>query len=273
MKRLTLFSILINCTLSLLINSVSLAQDKISWPHHKKAVIVLTYDDGLDSQLDIAVPQLEAAHFKATFFLDGNINSQNIDRWRALGKKGNELGNHTLYHPCESTNDNPVISDNYTPRGMVKEIEVMNHFLFAVDGKSNRTYAYPCTETAVGGKDYVDSLREAKLVKYARIGGDTESVITDFKHLDPLLVPSYGLEDSTTGTQLIDFVKSVQKSGGMGILMFHGVGGDYIRTPAAAHQELINYLKKNKRAIWVVPFQQAMDFALKAAGSPGEMLK
>ena len=34
------------------------AQQKITWPHHKKAVIVLTYDDALESQLDNAVPQL-----------------------------------------------------------------------------------------------------------------------------------------------------------------------------------------------------------------------
>jgi len=40
----------------------------IKWPHHKKEVIVLTYDDALLSQLDTAVPQLKHAGFKATFF-------------------------------------------------------------------------------------------------------------------------------------------------------------------------------------------------------------
>jgi peptidoglycan/xylan/chitin deacetylase (PgdA/CDA1 family) len=254
MKRLTLFLILLSFAAQ--------AQQKIKWPGHKKAVIVLTYDDALASQLNNAVPQLEADKLTATFFLDGDIDTHSIPLWRALSKKGFELGNHTVYHPCISTPDNPVASDNYTVKGIVAEIAMMNKFLFAVDGKNTRTYAYPCTETTVGGKDYVDSLRKYGLVKYARAGGDVDAVITDFKQLDPLRVPSYGLEDNTPGAQLIAFVKRVQQSGGMGIFMFHGIGGDYITTPIEAHRELLDYLKKNRKYIWVATFQQAMDYAM-----------
>jgi hypothetical protein len=142
----------------------------------------------------------------------------------------------------------------------------MNHFLYAVDSKTTRTYAYPCTETTVGnGKSYVDTMRKYGLVKYARVGGDVDAVITDFKHLDPLQVPSYGLEDNTTGAQLIAFVKRVQQKNGMGIIMLHGIGGDYITVSAAAHRELLNYLKENKKEIWVATFQQAMDYAMQAS--------
>ena len=258
MKMLTLFLLLLSFTAQ--------AQEKIEWPNHKKAVIVLTYDDALETQLNIAVPQLDSAHLTATFFLTGDIDAKTIHRWRALSKNGYELANHTIYHPCASGNDNPVASDNYTVYGMIREIEVMNHFLYAVDGKTSRTYAYPCTETTVGnGKSYVDSLRKYGLVKYARIGGDVDAVITDFKHLDPLQVPSYGLEDNTTGAQLIAFVKRVQQKGGMGVIMMHGIGGDYITISAAAHRELLNYLKENKKEIWVATFQQAMDYAMQAS--------
>lgn len=234
---------------------------QIAWPENKKAVIVLTYDDALESQLNNAVPQLEAAHFKATFFLTGDINYITIPRWRALSKKGFELGNHTIFHPCARTDDNPVASDTYTPYSMIREIEGMNRFLFAVDGKTSRTFAYPCTETVAGGKDYVDTLKRYGLVKYARIGGDQEAVINDFKTLDLLRIPSYGIEDNTTGTQLIAFVKKVQESGGMGVIMFHGIGGDYITTSVKAHQELIDYLYSNRKDIWIATFQQALDYA------------
>ncbi|HVV56316.1 MAG TPA: hypothetical protein VHC47_13370, partial [Mucilaginibacter sp.] len=156
-------------------------------------------------------------------------------------------------------------SDHYTPGQMISEIDAMNRFLFAVDGKTNRTFAYPCAETTVGGKDYVDTLRKYYLVKYARIGGDVDAVITDFKHLDPLRVPSYGLDESTPASKLIDFVKRVEQSGGMGIFMFHGIGGDYITTSAGAHRELLQYLKEHRKEIWVTTFQQAMDYAMKAA--------
>jgi peptidoglycan/xylan/chitin deacetylase (PgdA/CDA1 family) len=261
MKKLTL--------LLLFLNFAAQAQEKIKWPDHKKAVIVLTYDDALQSQLNVAVPQLEAARLKATFFLTGDIDNQTIPKWRALSKKGYELANHTIYHPCASTNDNPVPSDNYTVYGMIREIEVMNHFLYAIDGKTTRTYAYPCTETTVGnGKSYVDSLRKYGLVKYARIGGDVDdAVLTDFKHLDPLQIPSYGLEDNTAGSKLIAFVEKVRQSGGMGIFMFHGIGSDYITTSVGAHKELLDYLEKNKKDIWVTTFQQAMDYVTEAKKS------
>ena len=233
------------------------------WPHHKKAVIVLTYDDGLLSQLDNAVPQLERAGFKATFFLTSDVDSSTIPRWRSLAEKGFELANHTLYHPCSSSEDVTVTSDHYTPYQVIREIEIMNRVLFAIDGKNGRTYAYPCAETTVGGKDYVDTLRRYGLVKYARIGGDTGSVITDFSHLDLLRIPSLGLEDSTSSAALIAYVKNVEQSGGMGIIMFHGIGGDYITTSSAVHQELLDYLKKNRKDIWVTTFREAMDYAVK----------
>jgi peptidoglycan/xylan/chitin deacetylase (PgdA/CDA1 family) len=245
------------------------AQNKIAWPHHKKAVIVLTYDDGLDSQLKNAVPALEAAKLPATFFLIGDINSNKIPQWRALSKKGFELGNHTLYHPCMAP-DNPVNSTHYTPTTIVAEIGIMNNFLFAVDGKTSRTYAYPCTETTVGGKDYVEMLRRSGFVKYARVGGDTDAVVTDFKHLDPLQIPAYGLDDNTPGAKLIAFVKQVERKGGMGVIMFHGIGGDYITTSVKAHQQLINYLKKHRREIWVATFQQAVDYAMAASKPLGK---
>lgn len=235
----------------------------IEWPNHRKAAIVLTYDDGLRSQLDVAVPQLRRGGFKATFFLTSDIDSQSIPRWRAIAKKGFELGNHTLFHPCSDSNDNPVSSTRYTPQQMMREIDAMNRLLFAVDGRNGRTYAYPCAETTVGGVDYVDSLRRSGVVKYARVGGDTDAVITDPIHLDPLRVPAFGLDDSTGADMIIAFVKSVEQSGGMGVIMFHGVGGDYITTSSGVHQALLDYLARNRRAIWVATFQEVMDYVMK----------
>jgi hypothetical protein len=60
-------------------------------------------------------------------------------------------------------------------------------------------------------------------------------------------VPSFGLEDNTSADDLIAFVKNVQAKGGMGVIMFHGIGGDYITTSSAAHQALLDYLAANKK--------------------------
>src|SRR6185312_7651531 len=161
----------------LLTNIAAYGQEKMNWPQHKKAVIVLTYDDALNSQLDIAIPQLKAAHLKATFFLTGNLTAATIPRWRAVAAAGHELANHTLYHPCVG-NGTGQNSNVYTVSSIIREIAMMNNFLFAIDNKKARSYAYPCTETKVDGVSYVDSLRKSGLVKYARIGGDERDMIT-----------------------------------------------------------------------------------------------
>lgn len=229
----------------------------------KKVIIVLTYDDGLASQLDIAIPQLDSLGFKGTFFLTGYVGTKTIPRWRQVALKGHELANHSLYHPCLLTTvkgNAANNSANYSVYMMLREIGEMNNLLFAVDGgASPRTYAYPCTEVAVGGINYVDSLRQSGLVKYARIGGGPDAVITNFKKLDPLQVPAWGIHAGVTGDELIAFVKKVQQSGGMGVLMFHGVGGDYITTPAAAHKKLLLYLKQHENEIEVTTFRAGMD--------------
>jgi len=242
------------------------AQPVIEWPDHKKAAIVLTYDDALKSQLDTAVPQLKRAGLKATFFLTADLDYITLPRWRKLAREGFELGNHTLFHPCINGEDNPVSSDTYTPNQMMREIEVMNRMLFAVDGKTNRTYAYPCTETEVNGQDYVDTLRRYGLIKYARVGGDTGAVITNLATLDPLRVPALGLEDHTPVEVVIGFVKMVEDSGGMGVIMFHGIGGDYITTDTEVHQKLVNYLVEHRSSIWVGTFREVMDFVMKKKG-------
>jgi len=121
--------------IGLLAITITAQAQKIEWPEHKKAVIVPTYDDALLSQLDNAVPQLQEAGFKATFFLTADLNYNTIPRWRALSQQGFELGNHTIFHPCLPGEDNPVSSANYTPYAMMREIDYMHDFLLRSTAK------------------------------------------------------------------------------------------------------------------------------------------
>lgn len=170
-------------------------------------------------------------------------------------KKAHELGNHTLYHPCRSSVISSVSryqSENYTAAIILREISILNSFLFAIDSNSSRTYAYRCSsETSVGGKDYTDTLRRSALKNYARSGGDSNSVVTDFNHLNKFVVPSWGFANNPDAVQLISYAKKVQKAGGMGIFMFHGVGGDYLNVSADAHKNLLQYLQDQQKEIWV----------------------
>ncbi len=239
------------------------AQAQITWPKGKIAAVVLTYDDALHSQLDVAIPQLDAARFKGTFFLDGDITPADMLRWRKAQRSGHELGNHSLFHPCPRAmlpDRKNYLTDNYDADRMLGEIAAMNNVLFGIDSSSSRTYSVPCSQMLVGGTDYTDALRHSGLAKYARTGGDQyKSVITDFAKLDVFQVPSFGPVDKPAGSILIAYAQRVLDAKSLGVLQFHGTGGDYLEVTAQAHQQLVDWLRKHPE-IWVATFQDTMDY-------------
>jgi peptidoglycan/xylan/chitin deacetylase (PgdA/CDA1 family) len=240
------------------------AQREFKWPKGKKSAIILTYDDALVSQLDNAIPQLKTFELTGTFFLDGRLKPEDRKRWTAAAKNGNELANHSFYHPCpEASYKAAYYAEGYTVSSMVAEIGRMNQLLASLDGKRLRTYAYPCGRSLAGGEDYTESLINAGFIKYARAGSDRKStIITDFKKLDFFKVPSWGLAAKTTAQELIGLVKDNEQANGMAVFMFHGIGGDYIDVSASAHEELLKYLASHQD-IWVATFQEVLDYVKK----------
>lgn len=242
------------------------AQAQIAWPAGKHAAIVLTYDDAMPSQLDVAVPQLAAAGLKGTFFLAGGMAPEYMRRWREVQRAGHELGNHSLFHPCPKSiiPDRPdyLFTENYDVNRMLLEIAVMNAVLYGIDGQEKRTYSAPCSQMVVGGVDYTGDLKRTGAVRYLRNGGDQfNSVITDFGKLDPFNVPSWGPIDSPGAPQLIAYVDRVRQARGLGVFQFHGVGGGYLMVSADAHRELLGYLDAHPD-VWVAPFQVVMDYVV-----------
>jgi len=59
----------------------------------RKAAVILTYDDALESHLDIVVPLLNDHGHRATFYVTGVFPgfTPNIERWRAAAADGHEL--------------------------------------------------------------------------------------------------------------------------------------------------------------------------------------
>jgi peptidoglycan/xylan/chitin deacetylase (PgdA/CDA1 family) len=115
-----------------------------AWPDGRRAAVSLTYDDGLDSQLDNAVPQLDALGLKATFFVTGENMDARVNDWIALSRQGHEIADHTLTHPCALT--------SYTaPVFQRREIGAMETYLNDHFGANrSRAFAYPCGVTELG---------------------------------------------------------------------------------------------------------------------------
>jgi peptidoglycan/xylan/chitin deacetylase (PgdA/CDA1 family) len=230
------------------------------WPDGAKAAIVLTYDDALTSQLDHAVPVLDAAGFKGTFFLS-NVKQADVPRWRQAAAEGHELGNHTIFHACAAATfaaDPRYTSEAYTIPSMLKEIEQQNVLLAAIDGKSRHGLATPCGESLAGGQDYIEALRAADLVDYVRAASASpEEVRAGIPGGDVMHIPARGFRDDVTGQELIAFAEQARSNGGLAVFLFHGVGGDYLQTPDAAHRELIAWLAEHRQELWVTTLGEA----------------
>jgi peptidoglycan/xylan/chitin deacetylase (PgdA/CDA1 family) len=226
------------------------------------------------SDLTVVIPQLDHAGIKGTFFLMGKaMHAGDLPRWRAAAASGHELANHTINHPCyRGTYDMPpqYTSESYSIETLLSEINVMNILLTAIDGQPKHAYGTPCAQTKVGGamekdagkQDYLVPLKASGLVSYIR--DPAVPVVTPAtspgtpKFSDTAFVGS-------SGAEMIAWVKEVEKSEGVGVIVFHGVGGDYLSVSAEAHQQLLDYLAAHRAEIWTVSYSAAMDYVVSHA--------
>ncbi len=232
------------------------AQDKSLW-HGKACAVSLTYDDALNVHLDHVVPTLDSLGLKGTFFLSGFFPAfrERVAEWKAVAKKGHELGNHTLFHPC--TGKLPgrewVKPDydlgNYTIQRLVDEIKMANTLLEALDGKMKRSFAYPCGDTMIGDSSYVDKIRD-DFAAARGVKGETPKI----NELDLYNVGAYVI-NGQSGDELIDLVKQAMQSNALIVFLFHGVGGEHsLNISTSEHHELLHFLEQNEKDIWIAPF-------------------
>lgn len=242
----------------------------------KRAIICLTYDDGLETQLSTVIPQLDSVGLTATFFLNSIQGSSQSDiigqtpeavlGWTNAAKNGHELANHTLFHACPEKIgwDKAVAIDHYTIDRIIEEISAENVILSLLDPKrKTRAFAFPCNNVFIAGTDYSKIINDKGLVTFARTGGDSNSVIIDFKHLNKMQVPSWHVWTGTTLKELIAFAEKVKKENGMGVYQFHGVGGQIFKITSETHREFLKYLKDHQDDYWVTTFSEAMEFVSK----------
>ena len=242
------------------------AETPFVWPEGKKMAVALSYDDTLNSHLDIVLPQLNAFDLKATFYISGARGelSERMDEWREAASLGHELGNHTLYHPCRKSLPyrDWVLPhqdlDTYTEAQYLEELKSTNTLLQAIDGKIERSFAYTCGETKAGGKSIVEAIQS--LVSGARLA--SASGLNSPGSMDFYKIQARDGGGLTAG-QLIDEVKRGKKGQNFVAMYFHGVGGDYLVTDAKAHNEFLQYLAENRAEIWVAPVHDVVTYIKK----------
>lgn len=228
--------------------------------HGKKAAVVLTYDDALNVHLDNAIPELDARGFKGSFYLSAAFpgSQKRIEDWRKAAANGHELGNHTLYHPCDASKPgrswvSPERDlSRYSTDRIVDEIKMTNVFLQALDGKKERTFAYTCGDTETGEGSFIEAISEDFVAMRGTRGQLNQIGSVNLRNVD-----CFGV-NGESGEELIEWVKNAVEKNALLTILFHGVGGEHnLNVSLEAHQKLLDFLKANEDDIWVTTMIEA----------------
>lgn len=247
MKKLLLLIILF-------LSMVASSQTSQPW-RGKKCAVVLTYDDAIDQHLDNAIPVLDSLRLKATFYVTAFSSSvqKRLNEWKKLAANGHELGNHTLYHPCIGGKGREWVSkeydlNNYSLKRMVDETRMTNLFLQALDGKTKRTFAFTCGDMKIGDSLFINAMKNDFVAARAVRNEMHKINEIDLYNVDCYMVNNHNFE------QMKEWVDKAMQTGSMLVILFHGVGGgNTLNVEVQAHRELLRYLKKNEKDIWIAP--------------------
>lgn len=237
-----------------LLSCISLSAYSQSW-QGKKCAVVITYDDAIDQHLDNAAPLLDSLGLKASFYVTAFSNSvqKRMNEWKNLDKKGHELGNHTLFHPCVGGKGREWVKPEYdmrtyTVQQMIDETRMTNLFLQALDGKTKRTFAYTCGDMKIGDSSFIHDMKKDFVAARAVRNEMHKINEIDLYNVDCYMVNNHSAEE------MIGWVKKAVASNSLLVILFHGVGGgNGLDVSLSAHRQFLTYLKQNEKDILVAP--------------------
>jgi peptidoglycan/xylan/chitin deacetylase (PgdA/CDA1 family) len=228
--------------------------DSFNWPGGAKAAVSLSYDDALNSQLDNAIPALNKYGFKGSFYLTlaSKVVKQRREDWRTIAEQGHELGNHTINHACSGSLPNRQWVDkhndldNKTMAQIKREIIDANNLLNAIDGQTIRTFTLPCGDAIVDGKNLLPEIAGY----FIGIKSHVDVIPTSMSRFNTMNAPVVA-PVGVSGQALIDQVILAAQNNSIASFTFHGIGAEHLAVSTEAHQQLLDYLAKNKASYWV----------------------
>lgn len=238
------------------------AQDNTPW-NHKSCAVILTYDDAIDIDIDNVLPALDSMDFKGTFYIIGSssVVANRMAAWRKAAAEGHELGNHSLFHPCDASLPGRtwVSADNdlskYSVKRAVAEIRQTNVLLTAIDGKTKRTFAYPCGDMKIHDTSFYTGLQRDFVAARGVVGRLDTLGKVNLDNVDCFAM------NGQTADQMIALVKQAMRTHTLLVFLFHGVGGGHnMNVGLHEHSELLHFIKDNEKEIWVAPMVEVAEY-------------
>lgn len=236
------------------------------WPNNYSGAISLSFDDGLDSHLRVAVPSLDQRGLRATFYLTpqakpGSWRStwrRALKPWQSVSKAGHEIGNHSLSHPCSLN-----IRVDWAKNLLDMTLEDIRADLTSAQDRLqsvfphqvHTSFAYPCYETSVGRgaerTSYVPLV--ASMFAAGRRSGELRAELAnDPQYCDLHCLSSWCVERQS-GAFMVGLVEQAVALGRWGIFTFHGIQEGHLPVGDSDLAELLDYLVTRRERVWVAP--------------------
>jgi sialate O-acetylesterase len=130
-----------------------------------------------------------------------------------------------------------------------------NTLLKAIDGKTERTFAYPCGDMKIGDSLYLNRTKN----EFVAARG-VKSEMQKLNAIDLYNIGCYAI-NGQTGQELIELVKKAMAGDTLLVFLFHGVGGEHsLNVSLPAHRELLQFLKQNEKEIWIAPMLEVANY-------------
>ena len=245
-------------------------EDTSPWPGDWEGAFSISFDDGSQSQLNIAIPIMDEYKIRGTFYLNpkGDDWEERLDPWRDVAAKGHEIGNHTINHICSRNfawgPDTKSLETTTLEEMEADVVEAERRIRKLIPEQPTRTFCYPCYQNYVGEgpsrQSYVPVI--ARHFPAARGKGEAANHprFTDLHYLT-----SWTAAGWMSGPQLCGFADTAAEQERWGILVFHNFqegesapwnSGSYSHgspMPARSFRDLCKYLDANRERLWIAP--------------------
>ena len=237
-----------------------MAESIAPFPPGYQGAVSLSFDDGLQSQCDVAVPLMEDRGLRATFYVSPRDKTPGRGDWREflapwqqVAERGHEIGNHSLTHtcsramwlePCDRCLEDLAVAD------IEQDVVEAERRLEAVFGASRRSFAYPCYEDFVGvgtnRQSYVPVIAKHFIAGRSKSDYPNSPLTCDLHYLT-----SYPCE-RMSGAEMVGLAARAISLGRWVILTFHGIDEGHLPVWYKDLREVCDFLTEN-RDIWTAP--------------------
>ncbi len=229
-----------------------------AWPGGYECAVSLTYDDGNETQLEIAAPRMEERDFHGTFYLCCGRDGWEglLERFVALDEAGHEIGNHTIGHTCSRNfRDEPGAAglETMSLEEIEEDVLEAERRLDMFVPREERSFAYPCYMTHVGAGERRQSYVPVIAKHFIAGRSMGEYGFSNSPHNCDLACLASQPTEHMRGEQIVGIMDHNLVRGRWLILTMHQIAGARLGTPPPEFERMLDWLDRHRERVWVGP--------------------